>query len=164
MATVTTKQVWAEIGRRSFAVVSFLSLDGEPRSAGVVYTVAGHRLLFASGRVSWKVRGLRADPHIAITVTVVRRIPFMPWIPIPAATIGFHGTASISAVDDVDAAACRRLLGPRWDDPVVRDATCIVTVSPEGRFATHGIGVSLREMRDSVRARGHAPVGKTPAG
>jgi hypothetical protein len=35
------RQLWRILTRQSFAVLSHVTPDGEPRSSGVVYTVAG---------------------------------------------------------------------------------------------------------------------------
>jgi hypothetical protein len=43
------------------------------------------------------------------------------------------------------------------DAAKIADSTVIV-VEPVGEFVTYGVGVSLMEMRDTVKARGRAPV------
>ena len=36
---VTSEQVWRAVGKASFAVLSYVTPSGEPRSSGVVYKV-----------------------------------------------------------------------------------------------------------------------------
>ena len=157
-APLTTGDVWHELATRSFAVVSYTTGTGEPRSAGIVYVVESGRLLFATGPTSWKVRALRANPRAAVTVTIDKRIPFLPWIQIPAATISFHGTATVSDLDEVDAATAHRLLHGLEDDARHRADTCIVAIAPTGSFVTYGVGVRMMAMRDRDKARGRVPV------
>ncbi len=158
-APITTAQVWQELDGQLFAVMSFVNAKGEPRSVGVVYVVDGHRLYVATGTDSWKARHLRANPAVAATVTIAKRIPFLPWIKIPAATINLHGRAEVLDLDAVDPAIAHRLLRGLEDDPGRRAETCVLAIDPEGSFTTYGIGVSLRDMRDRDTARGRAPVG-----
>ena len=44
---LTLEQVWRALGRASFAVLGYVTPDGEPRSSGVVYQVADRRLYVA---------------------------------------------------------------------------------------------------------------------
>ena len=44
---------------------------------------------------SFKARNVMRNPHVSLTVTVGQRIPFLPWIKIPAATITFQGLARL---------------------------------------------------------------------
>ena len=46
-ARLTSEQVWRALTRASFAVVSYVTPAGEPRSSGVVYAADGHRLYVA---------------------------------------------------------------------------------------------------------------------
>jgi general stress protein 26 len=158
MPALTTAQVWSEIEKQMFAVISFVNPRGHPRSAGVVYVTQDRCLFVATAAESWKARHLRANPHIAVTVTIARRIPFLPWIQIPAATICFHGAATVLGPEETDANVVHRLLRGHEDDTEPRPSTCIISITPTGSFATYGIGVGLREMRDRVKARGHVPV------
>src|SRR6266566_9114587 len=58
---LTSAQVWHELAKASFAVVSYVTPAGAPRSSGVVYTVVGRRLYLAVAPDSWKAR------HIAFS-------------------------------------------------------------------------------------------------
>ncbi len=39
-----------------------------------------------------------------------------------------------------------------------RGSAAVIEIVPEGAFVTYGIGVPLREMRDTVLARARVPV------
>jgi len=99
---------------------------------------------------------LRVD-RVAVTVTIAKHIPFMPWIQIPAATISFHGTATVLSPDEANADVVHRLMSGLEDDPARRSETCVIAITPAGSLATYGVGVGLREMRDPNEARGRVP-------
>jgi hypothetical protein len=45
---LTTEQVWHQIAKASFAVLSHVTPAGQPRSSGVVYKTIGRRLYVAA--------------------------------------------------------------------------------------------------------------------
>src|SRR5687767_14938498 len=69
---LTSDQVWRELAKASFAVVSHVTPEGAPRSSGVVYAVAGRRLYVAVAPDSWKARHLAPSGRVAVTVPVRR--------------------------------------------------------------------------------------------
>jgi hypothetical protein len=161
---VTSEQVWAELGKQVFAVVGMVSARGEGRTVGIVPTVRDGAIWFLSNDGAWKIKHLRANPEISVTYPIPKRVPLMPWIKVPAATITFQGTATVLPGDEVPAdvwkTLTRGLEVPDGDsDPHVG-----VRIEPHGDFLTYGVGTSLMGMRDTVNARGrvavHAPEGR----
>jgi hypothetical protein len=157
-ATPSTAQVWSEIGRQIFAVLGFVTKSGAARTAGIVYAVADHRLYIGTDRMSWKARHIQENPNVSLTVTVAKRIPFIPWIKIPPATISFQGKAAVHGIDEVDSAVQRRLFRGLELKAEVRERTCIICVEPVGEFITYGVGVPLLTMRVPEQAKGRVPV------
>ncbi|MCB2175083.1 MAG: pyridoxamine 5'-phosphate oxidase family protein [Actinomycetales bacterium] len=158
MVQVSSQQVWDVLGKQVFAVVGMVSARGEGRTVGIVPTVHDGALWFLSKGGEWKVKHLRANPEISVTYPIAKRIPLMPWIRIPAATITFRGTATVVPGGDVPTdvwqALTRGLEVPdEGDDPHVG-----VRIDPHGDFVTYGVGTSLMGMRDTLNARGRAPV------
>ena len=100
--SLTTEQVWEAVDRSFFGVLAFVNRDGHPRTAGVCYTVEGRSLYVSSDKASWKVRHIAANPNVSMTVTLPKRVPFLPFIKVPAATITFRGEAQILEVDGID--------------------------------------------------------------
>jgi hypothetical protein len=151
------KEVWRAIEKASFAVISYVTPGGEPRSTGVVYASTGRHLYLAVAPDSWKEKHIEANGHVSVTVLVRRGGLMSLLFPIPPATISFHGQATVHpagwlAESPVEP-SLRRLL------PVDRrDAARIIEVVPEGEFVTYGIGVSLNGMRDPAIARARVPV------
>src|SRR5207245_680078 len=71
-ARLTSEQVWRALAKTSFAVVSYVTPAGAPRSSGVVYTIVGQRLYVAVAPDSWKARHIAISRQVAVTVPVRR--------------------------------------------------------------------------------------------
>jgi hypothetical protein len=156
MADLTTEQVWKTIEDNVFAVLGMVTAKNEPRTVGIVYVARDRKLYIASKSDAWKVRHLAQNPHVSLTVAIPKRVPLMPWIKVPAATITFAGTATVVPAKETDPAIAQ-VLFQLEKGPELESASTII-VEPAGEFVTYGIGVSLMEMRDTVKARGRAPV------
>lgn len=157
-AHLTSSQVWQEVAKHSFAVLGYVTPRGEARSVGIVYAVRAHEVYIATARKAWKARHIAANPHVSLTVTIPKRIPFLPWVAIPAATISFSGEASLEELQDTTADIQRTLLRDlRLDSEAVKEI-CFIHVRPTGEFVTYGVGVSLPTMRYPDAACGRAPV------
>ena len=162
-ARLTSEQVWRALNRASFAVVSYVTPAGEPRSSGVVYAADGRRLYVAVASDSWKARHIAASGRVAVTVPVRRGGLLSLLFPIPPATVSFHGTATVHPPGPVaDRAAPARLASLL--PPERRASSCILEIVPEGRFMVYGLGVSLARMRSPAAARARVPVGRDGAG
>jgi len=153
---LTSDQVWIELKKQLFAIVGMVTPKGEARTVGVVYTVHDHKIYLSTGKDSWKVRHIQRNPHVSITVPITKRIPIMPWIKIPAATITFSGQArvfdAIEASGDIRQALFRGL----ETNPDQLATASIVEIAPVGDFVTYGVGVPLMQMRFPEKARGRA--------
>jgi uncharacterized pyridoxamine 5'-phosphate oxidase family protein len=155
---LTPDQVWHEIDRHLFAVLGVVTPRGEARTVGVVYVVADHKLYIATQKAAWKVKHIACNPHVSLTITIVKRIPLMPWVEIPAATISFAGHARILEHREVAPAILRKLYRAVVKDEAALAASRVIEVVPQGEFLTYGVGVSLMEMRFPDKARGRAAV------
>jgi Pyridoxamine 5'-phosphate oxidase len=156
-ARLTSDQVWRELGRASFAVVSYVTPAGQPRSSGVVYAAAGRRLYLATAADSWKARHIAAAGQVAVTVPVRRGGLLSLVLPIPPATISFRGSAIVHPAGPLtDRSLPSRLISLL--PPERRDSSRIIEIRPEGQFLTYGVGVSLTDMRSPALARGRVPV------
>ncbi|HEX7023250.1 MAG TPA: pyridoxamine 5'-phosphate oxidase family protein [Gemmatimonadales bacterium] len=155
-ARLSTEQVWHALERASFAVVSYVTPAGEPRSSGVLYTVVGQRLYVAIAPDSWKARHIPASGRVAVTVPVRRGGILSLLFPIPPATVSFHAKARVHPASSPEIQSLKEL------EPLLpaerRDASAVPEIIPEGRFLTYGLGVSLMQMRDPAAARAHVPV------
>lgn len=157
-ARLSSEKVWRALGRASFAVVSHVTLAGEPRSSGVVYATARRRLYAVVATDSWKARQIAASGRVAVTVPVRRGGLLSLLLPIPPATISFHGTAIVHPAGPVAAGAMPKQLAPLL--PAERQALSrVIEIVPEDQFLTYGLGVSLKRMRSPSAALARVPVG-----
>ena len=161
-APVTTDIVWGEVEKRLFAVLSYVNPKGQARSAGIVYVVKDRVLYVGTEKSSWKAKHIRLNPNVALNVTIAKRIPFMPWIKIPHATIAFNGTARVLPASETDPKIIKSLLHGMVDDPELIADTCVLAIQPTGHFVTYGVCVPLMDMRDPKKARGRIPVRTVP--
>ena len=157
-APLTTDQVWRAMERQLFAVLGFVTPKGEARTTGIVYIARNGALYIGTGSDSWKARHIAKNPNVSLTVTIPKRVPVMPWIKIPAATITFQGDAEICSPDEIDAEILQGLMRGVELDLELRSKYVIIKVRPRGEFITYGVGVPLLTMRDPQKARGRAPV------
>lgn len=151
---LTSNQVWEEVDRNTFAVLGMVTANGEPRTVGVVYVVDDRKLYIGAERTAWKTKHIERNPNVSLTVPIAKRVPFLPWIKIPAATITFSGTAKIVEKEDVGAELLEKLY--RHDEG--RGGWCAIEVNPQKDFITYGVGVSLLTMRFPEKSRGRSPV------
>lgn len=157
--TATTETVWAEMDRNVFGVLAFTNKAGEPRNAGIMYVVDGDALLISSARDSWKNRHIARSPKVSMTVTIPKRVPFLPFIKLPAATVTFQGDAEILEVSDLSTEATQRLFkSSRLKEDMVHTVQ-VIRVVPRGRFLTYGIGMPITQMADHARAVARVPCG-----
>jgi pyridoxamine 5'-phosphate oxidase-like protein len=157
VARLTSEQVWQQLAKGAFAVLSHVTPAGEPRSSGVLYRSIGRRLYIAVAPGSWKARHVAASGRVAVTVPVRRGGLLSLVTPIPPATISFHATAIVHAADSPEVRSVLKELASLL--PAERQASaCIIEVIPEGFFVTYGIGVSLAQLRDPAAAAARVPV------
>jgi hypothetical protein len=158
MAEVTTQQVWDEIDKQIFAVLGMVTAGGEARTTGIVYIARDRKLYISSLRSAWKVRHIQQNPHVSMTVTIPKRIPLMPWIQVPPATITFSGVARTLELSDVPADIIKALFRGLKTPPETSGPHAVIEVTPQKEFVTYGVGVSLMGMRDTENARGRTNV------
>jgi hypothetical protein len=150
--------IWKELEDQIFAVIGMVNARGESRTAGIVYVVNDKVLYISTGKDSWKARHIRGNSHVSMTVPIAKRVPLMPWIKVPAATITFSGKARVYEPGEVDQEILSALLQGMEEDKESLSEICVIEIQPQGDFVTYGVGVSLLQMRDPVLARGRAPV------
>lgn len=155
---LTPDQVWRNIDRHLFAVLGMVTPKGEARTVGVVYVVADHKLYIGTQKAAWKVKHIAQNPHVSLTITIAKRIPLLPWIEIPAATISFAGLARVREHHEVTPEVLRKLYRGVVKDEAALAAACVIEVVPQGEFLTYGVGIPLMEMRFPEKARGRAAV------
>ena len=112
------------------------------------------KLCIGTDKDAWKVRHAAANPHVSITVPIAKRIPAMPWINIPAATITFAGVARVVPVSVAPPELLQAVFRVVDKDAAPVANSCIIEVTPEKEFVTYGVGVPLMQMRHPEPALG----------
>ena len=154
---LTREHVWRSLSKATFAILGFITPRGQPRSSGVVYGVLGGRIYVAVAPDSWKAKHIAARPEVSLTVPVRRGGLLSLVIPIPPATISFHGSARVLSSESEEFDALVSRLGSLLPAER-RSAAVLIEILPQGDFVTYGIGVPLLKMRDPASARGRAQV------
>jgi Pyridoxamine 5'-phosphate oxidase len=154
---LTSDQVWHQLAKASFAVVSYVTPTGKPRSSGVVFTTVGRRLYFATAVDSWKARQITANGQVAVTVPVRRGGIMSLLLPIPPATITFHASAIVHPASKLKEPSLAKQLAP-LQPAQRRTASRVIEVIPEGQFLTYGIRVPLRQTANPDLALARVPV------
>lgn len=154
---LTSDRVWRKLAKASFAVVSYVTPAGEPRSSGVVYAIVDRRMYVAVAADSWKAKHITATGRVAVTVPVRRGGIMALVFPIPPATISFHAPAIVYQAASLEERPLPKALVSLLP-PERRTSACIIEIEPVGQFLTYGLGVSLRQMRNPALARARVRV------
>jgi hypothetical protein len=154
---LTTEGVWNELEKTSFAVISYVTPRGKPRSSGVMCAAARGRLYVVTAPDSWKARQISSGDQVSVTVPIRRGGLLSLISPIPPATVSFHATVRVhpagwAGIESVPAKLVSRLPKER------RETGCLLELVPEGSFLTYGLGVSLPDMAKPAAALAHVPV------
>jgi hypothetical protein len=155
---LTSEQVWNELKKELFAVLGMVNAKGEARTVGIVYIVHDHKIYISTDKDAWKTRYIQGNPHVSITVPIAKRIPIMPWVKIPAATITFSGKAKVLEAKNVDGAILHGIFRGLESGTEKLETIAVLEIEALGDFITYGIGIPLMQMRFPEKARGRAPV------
>ena len=155
---ITGELVWDTLRKELFAVLGMVTATGESRTVGIVYIVQGNKLYISTRTKEWKTRHVLGNPNVSLTIPIAKRIPVMPWIKIPQATITFSGKAKVYEAKDVDKNILHTLMRGLEADPEKLEGLSVLEIEPHGDFVTYGVGIPLMQMRFPEKARGRAPV------
>jgi nitroimidazol reductase NimA-like FMN-containing flavoprotein (pyridoxamine 5'-phosphate oxidase superfamily) len=154
---LSTDQVWKAIEKELFAVVGMVTARQEARTVGVMYVARDRKLYIGTGRDTWKARHIAVNPRVSVTIPIAKRVPIMPWMKIPAATITFSGQARVLPGKDAPRDLLRAVFRDSAESEQFVDSSCLIEITPEKEFVTYGVGVPLMQMRHPEKARGRAP-------
>lgn len=158
MTTLTSEQVWQAIQQNIFAVLGMVTTSGEARTVGIVYCAVDRKFYISSKKDAWKIKYIRDNPHVSITIPIHKSIPLIPWIKIPAATITFSGVATVLENSEVGPGVLKALYRGIAQTDEILSTACTIQVVPQGNFLTYGVGMPMLQMRDTERARGRVPI------
>lgn len=155
---LTSEQVWEAIAKELFAVIGMVTAKHESRTVGVVYIVQGQKLYIGTKTDAWKTRHIAGNSAVSVTIPIAKRIPLMPWIKIPAATITFSGKARVLSAAEAPKSLVEAVFQQASQDEAQMADSSLIEVTPEKEFVTYGVGIPLMQMRHPEKARGRAPV------
>jgi len=151
--SLTTDRIWRALEKTAFAVISFVTPEGEPRSSGVVCAAARRHLYVVTASGSWKARQISDGDPVSVTVPV-RRGGLLSLI--AAATATFLTRATVHPAGSVSIESVSKRLASLL--PPERNNGCLLELAPEGAFLTYGGGASLRDMAMPAAAIARVPV------
>ena len=154
---LTTERVWHQIEKASFAVISYVTPAGRPRSSGVGFAAQGRRLYVVTAAASWKARQLSDGDEVAVTVPICRGGLLSLVAPIPPATVSFHATVTVHPAGSFSLESVPEELVSHLPAERRRDG-CLLELVPGGDFLAYGLGVSLLGMTKPQAALAHVPV------
>ena len=154
--SLTTDRIWRVLEKTAFAVISFVTPEGEPRSSGVVCALARRHLYVVTASGSWKARQISDGDPVSVTVPVRRGGLLSLIAPIPPATATFLTRATVHPAGSVSIESVSKGLASLL--PPERKSGCLLELAPEGAFLTYGGGVSLRDMAKPAAAIARVPV------
>jgi hypothetical protein len=154
-ATVSSDQVWRALDKATFAVISYVTPTGQPRSSGVMCVTVDRRMYVVVAPDGWKARHISTGDTVAVTVPIRRGGLLALVTPIPPATVSFHTIATVHPAGSLDRVSVPDQLAKLL--PKDRADGCVLELAPVGRFVTYGVGVSLMDMARPVKARALVP-------
>jgi Pyridoxamine 5'-phosphate oxidase len=154
---LTTERVWNEIEKASFAIISYVTPAGKPRSSGVMCAAVGHRLYVVTAADSWKARQISKGDEVAVTVPIRRGGLLSLVAPIPPATVSFHARVTVRPAGSFGIESVPKKLVSHLP-PERRRGGCLLELMPGGDFLAYGLGVSLLGMTKPHAALAHVPV------
>lgn len=158
ISPATTQNTWQAISKELFGVLGMVTSEKESRSVGIAYIVQDRKLYIGTGSQSWKAKHIKKNPNVSMTIPIPKRIPFLPWIKIPQATISFSGSANITPAGEAEKKLLQAVFRHFAEDLEFISENCLIEVSPIGDFITYGVGIPLMKMMKPELARGRAPV------
>ena len=156
---LSTEQVWEAIDNEVFGVLGMVTPQNESRTVGIVYVVRNRHLYIGSGKSAWKVKHIAQNENVSLTIPIHKRILFMPWIKIPAATITFSGKARLLDLGETPPEIIEAIYRGMADNEKMMAESALIEVTPTKDFITYGVGIPLMKMRDPEQSRGRVPVG-----
>ena len=157
---MTGELVVSELRKHDFGVLSTVSPDGMPFSAGVNYGVSqtddGLAIYVMTRRHLRKARNIAGNPHISLVVPLPRRFLWF----LPPATIQLTGMAEI--LDWADSAGTE-VFGRFWMGRRILEAyeksrrrgetrVCFLRITPDPVVHTYMVGTGVWELRKRMES------------
>ncbi len=153
---LTFEMVEDAIRRKNYGVLSTITGNGRPHSAGVLYGVSARTRPFAlyivTDRRSKKARDIMRNPSISFAIPIPRRPSFLP-----PNSVQFQGAAEVLPLSDEAAREAfnasrvlRRVL--RMQLAQKEDVSTFLRVQPDPVVFTYGLGMSILRLMKHIEA------------
>ena len=145
------------MSRNHFCILATATRDGSPQSTGVIYCSRGLDIYVYTDEHSVKVKNIRHNPRVAVTIPIWERRPF--WV--PPQVIQFQGIADILPEDDSVARGVYRfkVLFMHVDAGTFEARGCFLHIRPTRHINSYGVGVARRRMaRHPEEANRRTPI------
>lgn len=146
--TVGRDVVERAIAENWFGMLATTSAENRPHVAGVLYALVGRDLYVNTDEASRKARNI-ADTGRAAVCIPINPVDGDGAPDAPPFTASLQGTAELLPNDHPQIAelvASGQLAAITSHGELERPGTCMVKITPSGRIATYGIGVSEADM------------------
>jgi len=151
---LTFEMVEHELRRKNYGVLSTISRDGRPHSAGVMYAVSARSRPFAlyvvTDRRSKKARNIGRNPNISFVVPIRRNPGFLP-----PGSVQFQGRAEIVPLTDEAgkeafnaSIVLRRVLKMQLVQK--REVSTFVRIRPDPIVFTYGVGMTIFRLMKHI--------------
>ena len=126
--------------------------DNQPQSSVVMYKSDGNHLYFTTSSSSLKVRNIKKNNKVAVTIPFRKNL-LHKLIPAPPAEIHFRATAHIISVDEEETKRnLAEFIEHAKENDLLEDTVCVKLI-PSKRITTYGVGIKLLDMRFPNKAR-----------
>jgi general stress protein 26 len=143
-STATLRAAVADaIAGNWFCTLATSSNENRPHVAGVLYALAGRDLYVSTDESSRKARNVAANGRAAVCIPIDGAPGAPPF------TASLQGAAELLPNDHphiAELVAAGALAAITSHGELERPGTCMIRITPAGRIATYGIGVSAAEL------------------
>ena len=131
-----------------------VTLAGESRTVGIVYVIDDGKFYIGTGKKTWKAKHIAHNPHVSLTIPIVKQIPWLPWIKIPSATISVAGMGRVLDNNQVKPEVLHKLYRDVVKDEQAMLLSCVIEVVP--RHVSKG--AALEALLALPPFRGRRPI------
>lgn len=146
------REVRDTIRKNRWLTLSTTSPKGVPQSSVVVYASDGYLIYVLTGKDTVKVRNILKNPRVSVTIPFYKNFIHRMIGVAPPAAISFRARAETLEFKTSEAADLyKKMLKFDLPENMEEDGLWI-RLTPGNSATCHGVGVSLLELRDPVKA------------
>ncbi|MHA2340194.1 MAG: pyridoxamine 5'-phosphate oxidase family protein, partial [Candidatus Hodarchaeales archaeon] len=140
------KEVRKIIKKNWWLVLGTVDKEQQPHSSVVGYQSDGYDIYFETGEDTLKIRDIRANNKISVTIPF-RKNFFHRMIPAPPAALHFKAVAEFVSKDDEKARKIMERFIKYEEKLGITEESVWLKIVPSNVIATFGVGIKLLDMR-----------------